>query len=444
MMPAWTGQRPGTVTAPPACPVAPGTGGAMARSTPDHIALLGPVATADIAHLLGAAPAALPAGYSGAPILATLIESLLARGLRVTAITLSADLPLRDDCMKTAAYGRFTIVYCPMRPKAWPPNGSLPGHIVDLYAFERRQLLAAIRQAAPGVVHAHWACEFAWAALSSGLPHLVTSHESPFTVARHYRGLKLGGYRWLRALMSWQALRQARRVSTVSPYLAERIGPLCRVPVEVVPNPIDERVFTLARTAEPQRRRVLMVCNGWSTHKNPAAALHGFAAMSHRIPDAELVVLGDDFGPQQSAAQWWRSQALEGRVRFVGPVSHGAVLDWMTRSDVLLHPALEESFGAVVAEAMAAGLPVLAGQDSGAVPWVVGEHGCLVDVNRPDAIANGLAGLLADLPWRERLSRGARAAAAQRFAAAQVAEQYSAIYTTLIAAPAPAPAVAGF
>jgi len=340
----------------------------------------------------------------------------------------------------TVRHGALTVVVCPMRPRAWPPNGRLPGRIVDLYSFERRQLLAAIRQAQPDVVHAHWACEFAWAALRSGLPHLVTSHESPFTVARHYRGWKLGGYRWLRALMAWHVLRHAQHVSTVSPYLAESIQPLCRVPVKVVPNPIGERLFTLTRSAEPQRQRVLMVCNGWSTHKNPQAALRAFATVSQTLPDAELVLLGEDFGPHQAAAQWWRLQTMPGRVHFLGSVPHAGVLDWMTRSDVLLHPAREESFGAVVAEAMAIGLPVLAGDRSGAVPWVVGQHGCLVDVGRPAEIAAALAELLGDATRRERMACAARTAVKRRFAATRVVDQYAAIYAQLIAGPAPAAA----
>ena len=433
----WSERQGTRIAVPPAPAGAFGTQARVAGAMPRHISVLGPLATADVSHLLGDRAATRPAGYAGAPILATLVEGLLARGHRVTAITLSAGLPLRDDATVTVTHGALTVFYCPMRPKAWPPNGRLPGRIVDLYAFERRQLLAAIRQAQPDVVHAHWACEFAWAALRSGLPHLVTSHESPFTVARHYRGWKLGGYRWLRAMMAWHVLRHARRVSTVSPYLVECIQPLCRVPVDVVPNPVSERLFALTRTVEPRRQRVLMVCNGWSAHKNPEPALRGFASMSQTLPDAELVLLGEDFGPEQSAARWWRSQALPGRVRFVGAVPHATVLDWMTHSDVLLHPSLEESFGAVVAESMAVGLPVLGGSRSGAVPWVVGEHGCLVDVTRADVIAAALAGLLADVPRRERLAQAARTATEQRFAATPVVEQYAAIYAQLAGAVVP-------
>lgn len=67
--------------------------------------------------------------------------------------------------------------------------------------------------------------------------------------------------------------------------------------------------------------------------------------------------------------------------------------------DLLLHPALEESFGVVVAEAMALGLGVVAGAASGAVPWVVGpvdaKSGCaagvLTDVRDASSIASALA-----------------------------------------------------
>ena len=77
----------------------------------------------------------------------TLIDALLARGHRVTAITTSADLPLRVDATRWWRGDRFSLACCPMRPRAWPFNGALPGRIVDLYAFER--LLFWARRDAP-------------------------------------------------------------------------------------------------------------------------------------------------------------------------------------------------------------------------------------------------------------------------------------------------------
>ncbi len=327
-----------------------------------------------------------------------------------------------------------------MRPRAWRPNGWRLGRILDLYAFERRGLEAAIARAQPDVVHAHWAYEFAWAGLRSGRPCLVTSHDSPFTIARYYKGFTLGGYRWLRAFMAWHVLRQARAASTVSPYMAEQIQHLCRVPVQVVPNLIGDQVFALERVREPGRCRVLMVCNGWSAYKNPEPALRAFAAVALRMPDAELVVLGHDFGLGERGEQWWRGQGLQGRVRFIGAVSYPQVLQWMAQSDLLLHPSLEESFGAAIAEAMAVGLPVVAGQASGAVPWVVGAHGRLVDVNVSAAMAAAILELLADPALRETLGQAGRASIASRFSASAVAAQYLALYAQVRANAAAVPA----
>ena len=48
--------------------------------------------------------------------------------------------------------------------------------------------------------------------------------------------------------MAWHVLRHASRVSTVSPYMVQQIQPLCRVPVDVVPNLVGDDVFALQRT----------------------------------------------------------------------------------------------------------------------------------------------------------------------------------------------------
>jgi glycosyltransferase involved in cell wall biosynthesis len=268
----------------------------------------------------------------------------------------------------------------------------------------------------------------------------VTSHDSPFTIARYYKGFTLGGYRWLRAFMAWHVLRQARKVSTVSPYMVQQIQHLCRVPVDVVPNPVGDPVFLLQRTVEPGRQRVLMVCNGWGAHKNPEPALEAFAAVARQVPVAELVVLGHGFGPGGQAEQWWRAHGLTGQVRFIGPVPYAQVLQWMAQSELLLHPSLEESFGAVIAEAMAVGLPVVAGRASGAVPWVVGEHGRLLDVQEPAAMAAAMLELLADAPLRESLGKAARLSVASRFSAKAVVAQYIALYAQVLATPAAVPA----
>jgi L-malate glycosyltransferase len=105
---------------------------------------------------------------------------------------------------------------------------------------------------------------------------------------------------------------------------------------------------------------------------------------------------------------------------------------------VLLHPALEESFGAVVAEAMAVGLPVVAGVRSGAVPWVAGDAGQLVDVADPDAIAGALLGLFESPQRMSRMAERGQAQASSRFGAKAVSALYEDAYRYSISAACPA------
>lgn len=398
-----------------------------------HIGIAAPIATADIRHLLDDPSARLPRGYAGAPLLGTLISELLRRGHRVSAFTLSSDLPLDVAATVVVRGPGFELHCCPMRPRAWPFNGRRVGRIVDLYAFERRGLERAIAQARPDVVHAHWAYEFAWAALRSGLPHLVTCHDSPFAIARFQRDFRHGAYRWLRAGMAWHVLRHARQVTTVSPYMIGQIQSLCRARVSVVPNPLPEHAFARRRASQPGRRRVLMATNGWGALKNGQIALRAFALLAARLPGVELHAFGHDHGEGEAAQRWWQHSGMTADVRFVGTVSHDQLLTAMADADVFMHTSLEESFGSVLAEALAVGVPAVAGIRSGAVPWVVGDAGRLVDVTQPHAVAGALHDLLVDTAESDRLGGIGSRRVRSMFSAEAVASAYELEYAVALA-----------
>jgi glycosyltransferase involved in cell wall biosynthesis len=176
------------------------------------------------------------------------------------------------------------------------------------------------------------------------------------------------------------------------------------------------------------RVRVLMVCNGWGPRKNGEAGLLAYGLLRERLPEVELHLFGS--GTEEGGAAWqqWRGQGAPGQVVFNGAVAHAAVLEAMAASDLMLHPALEESFGAVLAEAMSAGLPVVAGRSSGAVPWVVGDAGMLVDVTRPQAMADAMLALLVDPEGLAALAQRGRERVASRFSPQAVAAQYEREY----------------
>lgn len=80
-----------------------------------------------------------------------------------------------------------------------------------------------------------------------------------------------------------------------------------------------------------------------------------------------------------------------------------------------------------IAEAMALGLPVVAGEDSGAVSWVLGVDnggGALVDIRSPEKIAAALLAILTDPALYERYSTQGHARACAYFSSSSVAHAY--------------------
>ena len=73
------------------------------------------------------------------------------------------------------------------------------------------------------------------------------------------------------------------------------------------------------------------------------------------------VMYGDDFEEGGIAARWAGRKQLSQNIKFCGFLPHRELLKHLKTMSILLHPALEESFGMAVTEAMALGLPVVAG-----------------------------------------------------------------------------------
>ncbi|MBC8085602.1 MAG: glycosyltransferase family 4 protein [Hymenobacter sp.] len=386
------------------------------------IGIVAPIATHDLVPGLGRQGGPYPRGRAGAPLISNLIKEYLRRGHRVLALTLDEQLP-DDQPPFVYAAGRLTYVVVPCRQRTFRPNGKRLGRTADFYRFERRQLLAVLRQYQPEVVHAHWTYEFALAALAYSPDTLITVHDNARIVFNYVRTLN----RFFLLLMARYVFRKGRWFTAVSPYMAGTVQPWTAAPVAVVPNPVV--VPEPNRRPRPPRSRpvISLVVNGWDDRKNSKAALLAFGQIRERHPGAVLWAMGTAFVPDDAAAAFCEQHAIT-NVVFFGPTPHGEVLERIAASTLVLHTSLEESFGMVLAEAMSYGIPVVAGQHSGAVAWVVQDGGLLVDVTSIDAIVAATDRLLSDPALYHSLSANAVRVVRERFLLEKVADQYLALY----------------
>lgn len=403
-----------------------------------HIAVAGPIATENITPFLTNSAEGLPKGYSGAPLLATLIGELLRRGHRVSAFTTSADMPVDRNQWIAAGDDQFSIHYIGQRPHSFRPRNGYFGRATDFFSVERAALVKAIRQANPDVVHGHWSYEFGLAAVESGKPHVVTCHDAPDVILK----FTPNAYRFVRYLMGRQCLAKADVVTAVSPYLRDAVQKYCKANVAVVQNPLPDFLFRpeidsptpLQVEGEP-RRRIAMVINGWGSHKNPEPALQAFGLLrTMGYLDLELHLYGADFGPGEVAEAWCRQNCLLDGVFFHGRTPHRELLAQLRTMHFMIHPALEESCPMGIAEAMSLGLPVIGGSRSGGVPWVIGDGGITTDVTSPQAIVEAVKSLLLDEVVWQKCSSAAVRRTREKFTATVVADLYEQEYLKALTA----------
>lgn len=139
----------------------------------------------------------------------------------------------------------------------------------------------------------------------------------------------------------------------------------------------------------------------WS--KDYANLFHALARLPADL-DFRLFIAGD--GPLRERLQGQVGElGLSSRVRFLG--IRQDVADLMCAADVFVSSSVWESFGLVVAEAMACGCVVVA-TDSGGVREVLGDAGYLVPSRDPQALATALLAA-ASLPQAAAAERGAAA-----------------------------------
>jgi len=178
-------------------------------------------------------------------------------------------------------------------------------------------------------------------------------------------------------------------------------------PLDVVDNDRFARAAAQARAlrADDDTLRFLTVAR-LTPVKGVDVLLDAYAKYRAAVPDPwELSVVGD--GPERERLE---ARAGEG-VTFAGFVEGDALAWWYGRADALVLPSRKDTWGLVVNEAMAAGLPVVVSDGAGCCIDLVdeGANGFAVPGGDPAALADRLA-QVARLSSRERGAFGRRSA----------------------------------
>jgi glycosyltransferase involved in cell wall biosynthesis len=305
-------------------------------------------------------------------------------------------------------------------------SGSLLGFARDEGRRRLGEFLAELR---PDVVHAH----DTYGIMTRGLdlPRVFTIHGFIHEDTRLMGGWKnrLRSELWKREeLATWA---EQPHIISISPYVRERLGGIARGVIHDIENPIDPACFDVARSVEEGRIfSAAVICR----RKNPQALVDAVAQLGPGI-GVKLRLAGPvgeaDYGDHLRASI--ENRNLEQKVELLGNLSGPAVRDELAKAAVFALTSFEEGAPMGIAEAMAAGIPILTSNRCG-MPYMVrhGETGFLVDPNNTRDIAKALERLLADPELRQRMGEMARIRALDGFHPDRVAARTMAVYEMAI------------
>lgn len=312
------------------------------------------------------------------------------------------------------------------------------GELLRRYPAYQARLGEKLAEIRPDAVHAQGAIHHGLVALRSGYPAAITVHGVQSEDCKYQKNFYL---RARKRFVSWWLerynLKRTRYLIAIGRYVTAYFARILRPDAEVyhIPNAIDETYFALEDASE---RPAILYAGRVIQRKRPLDLVRAFQRIAARVPSARLRIAGEcDSEPEcaQEVREFARRAGIEDRVDFLGSLPEDRVLEEFSRATLLALPSAQETTPMVVAQAMAAGKPVVA-TPVGGVPEMVrdGESGFLVPVGDAGALAEAILKILENPELRTRLGREGRRLAEENYRADVVARRTYEVYRRMAGA----------
>ncbi len=159
-------------------------------------------------------------------------------------------------------------------------------------------------------------------------------------------------------------LKYLHDLTAVSEAAAEYIGTLTDDPIAIVPNGIDLSIYKATAHHMPKEKQMILYIGRLERRKSVKYLLQAYALVCNKLGNVELVIAGD--GPDRAKLEAMVEDMELPHVTFLGYVTEAEKLELLQTADLFCSPAVYgESFGIVLLEAMASGVPIVAGNNAG-------------------------------------------------------------------------------
>ena len=183
------------------------------------------------------------------------------------------------------------------------------------------------------------------------------------------------------------ALKYSSGVVSVSNALKDDIALFCSRNVSVIPNVIEVDKFYLS---EKQDHKTLNIgiLGGMGNYRKGLDILIKSVSL---LKDLDLIVhIGGDGILLEKFKTLSKESGVFEKCKFYGEILTEHIPDFYSRLDIFVLASRDETFGVVVVEAMASGLPVIATDCGGPKEIITRDTGILVEKENPEELASAI------------------------------------------------------
>lgn len=315
--------------------------------------------------------------HSGDPQLGVFVEKFAiaaARNFRVTVLFIRGDIAQKNKINTESETGNPRIIRSTFRKSSFRP--------FNLMRYAEALKAAKLLIGNVDLIHLH----------VTGKNYMGKKYffrETPFVITEHWSGFLSGDNKSLIGeTKTKEAFTNARSVSCVSEHLAEKITQrFGRNDIDIIPNIIEK--IALRDASQENETKIIVVADLVDEIKNISGILEALKKINTK-KRIVLQIIGDGSDRlllEKKAAQISRQNIS---IRFAGRLRNPETLFQIAQSDFMIVNSRTETFSMAAAEAIAAGVPVIATRCGGPEQFIHSGNGVLIESENENELIEAL------------------------------------------------------
>jgi L-malate glycosyltransferase len=259
-------------------------------------------------------------------------------------------------------------------------------YFIDTYRFISKEILSKKKI---DIIHSHlsYPAGFLGTIIQKRekIPCVLTEHS---WIKKYFRSR-------VHKLCVLYTLKHCASIVAVSHALKDDINLYCKRQVQVIPNVIKMCKFSVPDSIKNDNKLNIGILGGLGNYRKGLDILIRAVSL---LKDIEMTVhIGGDGKFLSTFKDMAKELDVSGKCVFYGEIKPESIQDFYSKLDFYVLPSRDETFGVVVIEAMACGLPVIATKCGGPEEIITKESGVLIEKENPQELARAIRSVAGNL-----------------------------------------------